>query len=329
MSDPLPPADNPEVEKDTPLSDTPPGKDIQVGSKILRQLVKRLIEAMTAEISASTSHNVEGKIFSLSSMFPIGESPDLEYNPLLAFKVNGDPDTMYLHEALKEPYRAQFIKAMLKEVSDQMGNGNFLIIYKSEVPKYVKDLPAVWQMKRKRDIKSRKANKWKARLNIDRSRTTKGVQYDHTYAPVESWNSIRMLLTQTALHRWHTKQLDYVLAFPQAPVERDLYMKITAGLEIENVKNHDYVLKVHRNIYGQKQDGRVWNHYLVNKLVNELSFKQSKVDKCVFYRGQTLYVLYTDNSILADPSEKDIDHIIKDLRKAKLDLTIEGNLHYF
>ena len=65
----------------------------------------------------------------------------MEDNPLLALKANADPNTMYMHEALKEPDRAQFIKEMLKEVSDQMGNGNFLIIYKSEVPKYVKDLP--------------------------------------------------------------------------------------------------------------------------------------------------------------------------------------------
>ena len=58
------------------------------------------------------------------------ESPNLEGNPLLAFKANADPDTMYMHEAFKDPDRAQFVKAMLKEVSDQMGNGNFSIISK-------------------------------------------------------------------------------------------------------------------------------------------------------------------------------------------------------
>ena len=40
ISDPLPPADNPEVEKDTPVSNPPPGKDIQDGSKSSRQPVK-------------------------------------------------------------------------------------------------------------------------------------------------------------------------------------------------------------------------------------------------------------------------------------------------
>ena len=106
--------------------------------------MKCLIEAMREEMSASTSHDVEGEIFCLSAMFPKGELPDLEDNPLLAFKENAEPDTMYMHEALEEPDRAQFIKAMLKEVSDPKGNGNFSIISKSEVPKDAKVLPAVW-----------------------------------------------------------------------------------------------------------------------------------------------------------------------------------------
>ena len=122
------------MEKDTPVSDFPPGKDIQDGSKSSRQPVKRLIEAMTAEMSASTSHDVEGEIFCLSAMFPKGGSPDLEDNPLLEFKAKADPDTMYMHEALKEPDRAQFIKYLLKEVHFYKGNGNLSIISKSEVP---------------------------------------------------------------------------------------------------------------------------------------------------------------------------------------------------
>ena len=68
---------------------------------------------------------------------------------------------------------------------------------------------------------------------------------------------------------------------------------------------------------------------LGEKLVNELSFNQSKVDECILYRVQTLYVLYTYDSILSGPSEKEIDQIIKDSRKAKLDLTIEGDLQDF
>jgi hypothetical protein len=74
-----------------------------------------------------------------------------------------------------------------------------------------------------------------------------------------------------------------------------------------------YVLKIHRNTYGQKQAGLVWNKYLVNTMVKELGFKQSKVNECVFYRGKTLYVLYTNNSLAGPPDKKEIEKVIDDL----------------
>jgi hypothetical protein len=157
----------------------------------------------------------------------------------------------------------------------------------------------------------------------------KGVHYSETYAPVASWNTIRLLLSLKAVHNWHTRQLDYVLAFPQAPVEKELYLYIPKGFDMDGGDTKNFVLKVHRNIYGQKQAGRVWNKYLTNKLIKEVGFVQSDVDECVFYRGKTMYALYTDDSILAGPDVDEINAIIADMRKAKLDITEEGELEDF
>jgi hypothetical protein len=238
---------------------------------------------------------------------------------------------MYFHEAMQEGDKAEFLKAMKKEWEDQMDNGNFTIIHRSEVPEGAKVLPAVWQMKRKRDIKTRQVKKYKARLNLDGSRMEAGKHYDEnmTYSPVASWNSIRLLLAMVALHGWHTKQIDFVLAFPQAPVDRDTYMRIPAGFEIPDGNTKDYVLKLHRNVYGSKVAGRVWNNYLVDKLINQLGFVQSKVDECVFYRGSTMYVLYTDDSILAGPNKEEIETIITEIQRVGLNITIEGDLEDF
>ena len=52
---------------------------------------------------------------------------------------------------------------------------------------------------------------------------------------------------------------------------------------------------------------------MVQELIDELGFKQSSVDECVFYRGKTLYVLYTDDSLLAGPDEREIKKIIDEL----------------
>ena len=104
-------------------------------------------------------------------------------------------------------------------------------------------------MKRKRHIKTRKIKRWKARLTVDGSRMTKGVHYDKVYAPVASWTSIRLLLTMIVLHNWNTKQIDYVQAFPQAPAEKDLYLKVPAGFEVEGGKRGEYALKLHKNVF--------------------------------------------------------------------------------
>jgi hypothetical protein len=71
-----------------------------------------------------------------------------------------------------------------------MDNGNFSIVHRSTVKDEKKILLTVWQMKRKRDIMTCKVKKWKARLNIDGSKMRQGIDYQGTYAPVASRNSI-------------------------------------------------------------------------------------------------------------------------------------------
>ncbi len=54
------------------------------------------------------------------------------------------------------------------------------------------------------------------------------------------------------------------------------------------------------------------------------------MDECVFYRGSILYVLYTDDSLLAGPDKAEIDKIIDELqKKAKLSIMVEGELADF
>ena len=59
-----------------------------------------------------------------------------------------------------------------------------------------------------------------------------GQHYDQTYAPVATWNSIRTMLILAAYDGWYTRQIDYVLAFPQAPIDREISMKVPAGFTV-------------------------------------------------------------------------------------------------
>ena len=124
-----------------------------------------------------------------------------------------------------------------------------------------------------------------------------------------SWNSIRIVLALVATFGSHTQQIDYVLAFWQAPFEKEIYMEVPKGFEVKG----DCVLRLNRNVYIQKQAGQVWNKYLQDKLVNKVGFTKSLVDECIFYKGKSIHILYTDDSILAGLCVKEINSIIKQI----------------
>ena len=61
--------------------------------------------------------------------------------------------------------------------------------------------------------------------------------------------------------------MHFVQAFPQAPIEKDKYLNLPAYLQVKDGDNDDYARKLHRNIYGQKQAGRVLYKYLTKKFI--------------------------------------------------------------
>jgi hypothetical protein len=289
---------------------------------------QRLIEALEAQVSEDTSNFV-----AYETLYEPNMSTEIEdQDPLLVFAASADPDTMYLHEAMKQPDKPQFKQAMKEEVESFDANNNWKLLHRSKVPQGATVLPVVWQMKRKRKIATRKVYKWKAHLNLDGSKQIKGVNFWDTYAPVTSWPTVRLILTMAIIRGWHTKQIDFVLAFTQAPVEIDnLYMQVPRGFHVPGASSDkDYVLKVEKNIYGQKQAGRVWNKHLISKLTSKaIGFTQSTVDERVFYKGRSVYVVYTDDSILAGPGESELNQIVVDMKKAGLKLTVEGDISDF
>ena len=95
------------------------------------------------------------------------------------------------------------------------------------LPKATKVLATVWSMKRKRRILSQKAYKWKARLNCHGGEQEHVVSFWEMYAPVVNWFSIRLFLVTSIIQDWETWQIDFVLAFPQADAECNIYMDLS------------------------------------------------------------------------------------------------------
>jgi hypothetical protein len=120
-------------------------------------------------------------------------------------------------------------------------------------------------------------------------------------------------------------QIDFVLVFPQADVESDLFMQLPHGLTFPGVHPSTHCLKLKKNLYWNRQAGRVWNQHLVNGLVENLKFKQSTVDECILYRGMMILLIYVDDGFLCGPGAKEIQTIIDDLR-AQFNITDEEEI---
>jgi hypothetical protein len=98
---------------------------------------------------------------------------------------------------------------------------------------------------------------------------------------VVNWFSVRLKFTLALLSGWQTEKVDFVLAYPQTPIDFDMYMNLTKGIQMASGNRNTHVLKLLRNLYGQRQAGRVWNKHLIAGLM-KVGFNQYKVDECVF-----------------------------------------------
>ena len=242
----------------------------------------------------------------------------------ICFKASSDPDTMYYHQAMKAQDKENFIKAIVKEINAHISNKHWEMVPLTEVPEGTKILDAVWSMKRKRDIKTRQVYKYKARLNVHGGQQIQGVHFDETYSPVVNWHSIRILSILSMICGWKSRQVDFVLAYPQADIPYANYMNLPHGVEMTEDKK-PCVLKLRKNLYGGRNSGLLWYQHLTDALDN-IGFQKSKFDDCVWFKKDVIFAFYVDDGIFWCKDEKKINQAIKDLQnkdKAKKSLVLE------
>jgi hypothetical protein len=165
--------------------------------------------------------------------------------------------------------------------------------------------------------------KWKARLNVHGGKQQHGVNFWETYAPVVNLSTVRLVLTLSLLHGFKTRQVDFVQAFMQAPLDCPVFMEIPAGFtvvdgtlhftgEANKNTNRDLVLRLTKNMYGHCQAGHNWYKRLHEELLSA-GFTQSRVDKCLFIRHNCIIVMYVDDCLIFSKDDAILDSIIKHL----------------
>ena len=151
------------------------------------------------------------------------------------------------------------------------------------------------------------------RLNVHGGQQVHGINYWDTYTPVVAWPVICFFFVLSIIQGWKTQQLDFIMAFPQAPIQTPLYMNIPKGYKTPRDDNNcPMVLKLIRNIYRQKQGPEVWGDFLHQGLTTA-SFKQSQVDPCLYYHQGIIFLVYIDDCLLLSATDELIDQDINDL----------------
>ena len=117
--------------------------------------------------------------------------------------------------------------------------------------------------------------KHKARWNLDSSKQVFGRDNEETYSPVAQWPVIRLMLVNALIQKWHTKQLNFVQAFPQAPIAKTQFVELPKGITIGGASSSTHVFEVLRNIYGGTDAGRQWFLHLKKHLL-DITFSRCK-----------------------------------------------------
>jgi hypothetical protein len=144
-------------------------------------------------------------------------------------------------------------------------------------------------------------------------------------APVVTLFSIRLLIVIGIIFGWALRQCDFIMAYPhQAPIDCNMYMELPQGIQVSEGESSDYVLKLLKNIYGQKQAGRVWNEYLVDKLTS-LGYKASLIDDCIFYCEDIIFMVYVNDGIFLGKDDEQLKASIREIQESGLNIEDQGH----
>ena len=98
------------------------------------------------------------------------------------------------------------------------------------------------------------------------------------------------------------------MAFFQAPIEENVYVRLPRGFE-QNGK----CLKLLKSVYGLRQSPYNWYQKL-KKGLEDRGFKCSQNDPCLFTKNGLACVCYVDDCLWFGRTEEEIDQAIEDLK---------------
>jgi hypothetical protein len=106
------------------------------------------------------------------------------------------------------------------------------IVHCSTVPRTTKPIQAIWSFKCKQRPDGTLV-KHKARLCAHGGMEQWGTNYWETYAPVVYMVTVRLIVLLARIYKLDSKASDFVLTFPQAELDVNIWMYLSIGLRVD------------------------------------------------------------------------------------------------
>ncbi|KAJ3454841.1 hypothetical protein MRS44_013441 [Fusarium solani] len=230
------------------------------------------------------------------------------------------PEPKNWKEGMSHPYKDQWIKAALSEVTELKGMKTWEELSEEVMERLddaVKVIGLTWAFKYKVD-QNGYVTKFKARLCV------RGDQQPQnnldTYAATLAARTFRAIMAITACFDLETRQLDAKNAFPHACLDEEVYVWEPPGwptiMGIKTNGKRRRAWKLLRALYGLRRSPLLWNRKL-SKAMKKLGMTQLHEDACVFLSDELLVFFYVDDIVILyrRRDRKKADEFIEQLKK--------------
>ena len=221
---------------------------------------------------------------------------------------------MKYNEAMQQPDREQWVKAVREEHDRFIQYNVFKPVKKNEVPNDAKVLTTTWAMKKKSN------GTYRARLNMRGYEQVNGEHYDESSisSPVTNDSTIRVVLILMLMAAFRSHIVDVKGAFLHGEFDNGevIYFKVPQGFETY-YDDEEYYLLLLKTAYGLKQAAIMfWRELL--KAMKHMGFKRSWADPCLYWKdtedGILIWLSWIDDCLCIGPKVQ-VEKSINEMKK--------------